>query len=253
MRAAGWLGALVAATLAVSATGSGLATGRVGLAREAAAQPYRDGDSATERRGPPDARREQIKKKIRALRAYTLTEELELDEQTATRLFPVLSRYDDDFDRLLEQRVEIHRRLRRAAARDGARAGARDGSHDTRAIDRLIDEAAANQRAFWDLQDKRLVTLRKILTPSQTAKLLVVLPSLERRIENQLRKAIQRRPGTSGDPGTAVEDDDDPQPDAVTPPPQRPRRREGPLPPRPPRSSAPGNTPPCDPSLGPCR
>jgi hypothetical protein len=245
MRTAGLLAVCVAAALAASAIASGLATGRLGLAPEAAAQPYRDGDSPAERRGSSDARREQIKKKIRALRAYTLTEELALDEQTATRLFPVLSRYDDDFDRLLEQRVEIHRRLRRA--------GARAGSHDTRAIERVIDEAAANQRAFWDLQDKRLATLRKILTPSQTAKLLVVLPSLERRIENQLRKAIQRRPGTSVDPGTAVEDDDDREADEVAPPPQRQRRREGPLPPRPPRSNAPGNVPPCDPSLGPCR
>jgi hypothetical protein len=242
MRTAGFVAALVAATLAASAVGSGLAAGRLGLARDAAAQPRQGGYTPAERRGSADPRREQIKKKIRALRAYTLTEELTLDEHTAARLFPVLSRYDDDFDRLLEQRVDLHRRLRRAAARAGG--------NDTRAIDRVIDEATANQRAFWDLQDKRLVTLRKILTPAQTAKLLVVLPAIERRIENQLRKAIQRRSGSSVDPG-AVDDDDDPEPDEVAPP--RLRRREAPLAPRAPRSNAPGNTPPCDPSLGPCR
>jgi hypothetical protein len=244
MRTAASLVALVAVTLAASAGDSLLAAGSLGLARGAAAQPRRDGDALMERRGSADARREQIKKKIRALRAYTLTEELSLDEHTAARLFPVLSRYDDDFDRLLEQRVELHRRLQRAAARGGG--------HDPRAIDRVIDEAAANQRAFWDLQDKRLETLRKILTPTQTAKLLVVLPAIERRIENQLRKAIQRRPGGT-DPGTAGDDDDDPEADEIPPPRPPPRRREAPLAPRAPRSNAPGNTPPCDPSLGPCR
>lgn len=228
-----WLIILVATAL--------LAPGAApGLVREAAAQPRR-GDGAggpAERRGSADSRdrREQIKKKIRALRAYTLTEELVLDEQTAARLFPLLARYDDDFDKLLEQRVEVQRRLKRVA------------SQDPRAVDRVIDEAIANQRGFWDLQDKRVQALRKILTPGQIAKLLVVLPAIERRIENQLRKAIvQRRPGST------VDDDDDQEPDEIAPPPQRPRRREAPLAPRGGRSNAPGNTQPCDPSAGPCR
>jgi len=179
-------------------------------------------------------RREQIKKRIRSLRAYTLTEELGLDEPTAARLFPLLARFDDETDKLLERRVEIQRRLRRA-----------DAQRDPRAIDRVIDDAIANQRSFWDLEDKKIAELRKVLTPAQTAKLLMVLPALERKIQNQLRKAItQRRPGAA-----VEEPDDDEQPDDLPPPRPRPRR-EGPLAPR---SSAPGNTPPCDPSTGPCR
>ncbi len=131
---------------------------------------------------------------------------------------------------------------------------------DPRAVDRLIDEALANQRGFRDLEDRRLAELRKILTPFQTAKLLVVLPDFERRIQNQLRKAIAQRPGAPGaaggargaPAGAAAEDDDDPEPDEA-PPPRRPRaRRESPAPGSP-ASNAPGNTPPCDPSLGPCR
>jgi len=217
-----------------------LLLGPGGRAREADAQPRRDPADAPAERGSGDSRdrREQIKKKIRALRAYTLTEELSLDEQTAARLFPVLARYDDDFDRLLEQRMEIHRLLNRVA---------RSSNRDPHSIDRAIDDATANQRAFWDLQDKRLQTLRKILTAKQTAKLLIVLPTIERRIENQLRKAIQRRAGS------AVDDDDDQEPDELAPPPPRQRRREGPLAPRGGRSNAPGNTAPCDPSAGPCR
>ena len=237
MRTARWLAVLAAAAAALLAPA--VARGP-GLVREAAAQPRR-GDPAggpAERRGSADSRdrREQIKKKIRALRAYTLTEELALDEQTAARLFPLLARYDDDFDRLLEQRVEVQRRLKRVA------------NQEPRAVERVIDEAIANQRGFWDLQDKRVQALRKILTPGQTAKLLVVLPAIERRIENQLRKAIvQRRPGSAAD------DDDDQEPDELTAPPPRPRRREAPLAPRGDRSNAPGNTAPCDPSAGPCR
>lgn len=158
--------------------------------------------------GPGAARRERIKTKIRALRAYTLTEELQLDEATAGKLFPALAKWDDEFDRLLQQRADLEKRLRAAAS-----------IKDPRALDKLVDEAVANQRAFWDAQDKRLTELRKILTPAQTARLLIVLPALERKIENQLRRAIKGggpRAGGKGGlgknpdaPGADDDDDDD--------------------------------------------
>ena len=216
----------IAVVIALSiALGAGL-----GLDARVDAQPRRAQAAGADRR-------EQIKKRIRSMRAYTLTEELGLDEATAARLFPLLARYDDETDKLLERRVEIQRRLRRA-----------DAQRDPRGIDRVIDDAIANQRSFWDLEDKKIAELRKVLTPAQTAKLLMVLPALERKIQNQLRKAIvQRRPGAAAE----APDDDDEQPDELPPP--RPRlRREGPLAPQG-RSNAPGNTPPCDPSSGPCR
>jgi hypothetical protein len=220
-----------------------------GLGGSATAQPRRGPGPGAAPAGVAE-RREQIKKRIRAMRAYTLTEELALDEPTAAKLFPVLARYDDETDKLLEKRVEVQRRLRRA-----------DTLRDARAIDRLIDEAIANQRGFWDLEDRRLAELRKILTPVQSAKLLVVLPALERRIQNQLRKVIARgqpapAPAPAGPaPSTADDTDDDQEPDEVAVPPRKPLRprREAPLAPRDRSSNAPGNTPPCDPSAGPCR
>ena len=130
----------------------------------------------------PVDRRETIKKKIRALRAYTLTEELKLDEATAGKLFPVLAKWDDVTDKLLVARADLARQLEGVGA-----------IKDPRAIDKLIDDAVANQKAFWDLEDKRLVELRRILTPAQAARLVVVLPQFERRIQNQLRKAIQNQ------------------------------------------------------------
>lgn len=176
----------------------------------------------------PAERREAVKKKIRALRAYTLTEELALDEKTAAKLFPVLARWDDVTDKLLVQRANITRQLATAGA-----------SKDPRAVDKLIDDAVANQKAFWDLEDKRLAELRKILTPAQTARLIVVLPAFERRIQNQLRRVIQNRRG-----GAALDDlDYAPDDDDAQSPPGRPMKRGRPAGPR---SNAPGATKPCD-------
>jgi hypothetical protein len=230
--------------------------GVLGLAQPADAQPRRGGPPSgpAERRDAEGGltspeRREQIKKKIRTMRAFELTDELALDELTAGRLFPVLSRYDDETDKLLEKRIDVQRRLRHANA-----------LRDNRALDRLIDEAVATQRAFRDLEDRRLTDLRKILTPLQVAKLLVVLPNLERRIQKQLRNAIVQRRAGKNAPAEDVDDDQEPdeigtrpgsknRPDRI----DRIDRREAPLAPRGAPSNAPGNVPPCDPNTQPCR
>lgn len=166
--------------------------------------------SAQPRGGPnaPQDRREAVKKKIRALRAYTLTEELGLDEKSASKLFPILAKWDDVTDKLLQARLDIQRRLTSGA------------TTDPRQLDKLIDEAVANQKAFWDLETQRLAELRKVLTPAQTARLLVVLPAFERRIQNQLKRAIKRR-GAAGRPAPDEIDEDDLDPDEVP----APRRR----------------------------
>ena len=135
-------------------------------------------------------RREKIKQRIRALRAYTLTEQLKLDEATAAKLFPALAKYDDEFDKLLKARAELQRRLRDASA---------SSSNDSKVVDALIDEALANQRAIWDAEARRLDQLRKILTPAQVARLLVVLPAMERKVQSQLRKVIEEHRATRGD------------------------------------------------------
>jgi hypothetical protein len=145
----------------------------------------------------PLDRREKIKKRIRALRAYTLTEELSLDEQTAGKLFPLLAKYDDEFDKLLVARIDLEKRLQTAGTQT-----------DGKAVDKLIDEAAANQKALWDTEVKRLGDLRKILTPQQVARTLVVLPKMERQIQNQLRKAAMAKQKQQGS-GNELDEDDD--------------------------------------------
>lgn len=161
--------------------------------------------------------REKIKQRIRALRAYTLTEELALDERTAAKLFPVLAKFDEEFDKLLVARIDLARRLENA----------RD-LKDPKAVDKLIDEAVANQRGLWDAEERRLAQLRKILTPAQTARVIVVLPRMERKIQNQLRRAVQRAQNR-GEPVDPYGEDDDVIPEER---PMRRRMKAGPPVPR---------------------
>ncbi|HEY0252776.1 MAG TPA: hypothetical protein VGC41_14675, partial [Kofleriaceae bacterium] len=108
---------------------------------------------------------ERVKKRIRALRAYTLVEELGLDEKDSQRLFPVLDKFDDEFERLYVERAQLQKQL------DGA-----PDLKDKKQVDKLIDDSLANQRAIWNLEEKRVAEVRKILTSAQVARMLVVLP-----------------------------------------------------------------------------
>jgi hypothetical protein len=178
-----------------------------------------------------ETKRDRVKKRIRALRAYTLTEELGLNEQDAGKLFPLLAKYDDDFDRLLLERQQLQQQL--DAAGD---------LKDKGAINKVIDQSIANQRATWDVEDKRLAEIRKILTPAQVARMLIVLPALERRIQNQLRNAVKAKPGQGANKKQPQLDDDDFDDDVESnekPTPQK----------KPPGPKNPGATPnqPCDP------
>ncbi|HTR55549.1 MAG TPA: hypothetical protein VMJ10_32955 [Kofleriaceae bacterium] len=151
-------------------------------------------------------RRERIKRRIQQVRNNELIDKLGLDEQTAGKLLLVYARYDDAFDRLLVARAEILGRLK-----NGDRMAKPD-------LDKAIDDAVANQNALWEVETKRLGEVRKILTPQQVARMLVVMPALERKIQNQLMRAIQGGPGGRGKGGMAkahrpppqqADDDDD--------------------------------------------
>lgn len=190
---------LVAATLALPALA---AAAPPGLTPSTDPAPVR-GPGTGGGKGPVA---EAIKKRIRALRASTLIDELQLDEATAGRLFPIFGHYDEETEKLLQLRADLQKRLSAAGELT-----------DAHAIDKLIDDAVANQRAFWDLEDKRLADLRKVLTPAQAARLVVVLPALERKIQNQLRKALQAARRKNRAIREAPRDDDDDDDDLPAP------------------------------------
>jgi hypothetical protein len=138
---------------------------------------------------PPGVdRRAEVKRKIRAFRAYRLTEELALDEATAARVFPLLGKYDQQVEQLTMESVELLKQLRPRTI-------------DAKLADELVRRTLANRRAFLDLEEKRIGELRKVLSAEQTARLLVVLPQIERQIKAQIRRSMRR----DGDPLTAPE------------------------------------------------
>jgi Spy/CpxP family protein refolding chaperone len=144
---------------------------------------------AAAQKGPRPAavnKRARVLDKIRAVRAARIIEALNLDEATATRLFAVLDRFDDQILVLKREIAQLRRELR--AQLD---AGKLDEADATQRVNRLL--AARNEIA--KIEDQRAAEVRKVLNVRQFATLVIVLPEIERDIEMRIRKALDRRGG----------------------------------------------------------
>jgi hypothetical protein len=133
-------------------------------------------------------RKERLKKKIRAMRAAVLVETLDLDEDTAAKLLPVINQYDDDFAKLAQENAALHQKAKAAI-----------GKKDDKALDTVLDDLVANQRARWDLDEKRFADLRKVLTAKQSLEILTVLPALDKKILQAAKRAGRKAKGDAGD------------------------------------------------------
>jgi len=150
----------------------------------AAAQPAGQPTSAPAAKARPgiEAKRARLRQRIRAIRAWRLTEALKLDEATAAKLFPILSRYDGHLVKAARQGRTLRRQLRQAVKK---------GVPDAQ-MSALVDRVVAQQAAMWKLQAKRFQAVRKVLSPRQAATILVVLPQIDRAIERRIRAAMKR-------------------------------------------------------------
>jgi len=149
----------------------------------AAADPQRrpPGASAHAQAGdrrPPEQLRKEVLDRMRALRAWKIVEELKLDETTSAHLFPILARYDDQELALAAERRDIAEEIRTLLA-----APRPDDTRLTAAINRMV----VNREKRHAMKDERLKELRKVLTPVQQAKLVLLLPRLEREFAQFIR------------------------------------------------------------------
>ncbi len=127
----------------------------------------------------PD-RRAAVKQRWRDARGALLAHELALDASTRARLEPVLARWDEVAAPLLRERAEIRRRL----ASENAKGAGTDAT-----IDRALDV----RRRLRDLEAARFTELRALLTPAQAARLLVLLPAVERRLLVGIRRSLREQ------------------------------------------------------------
>lgn len=126
----------------------------------------------------------RVRKKVEALRAWQITEVLDLDEETSSRLFPAMRQAD-------QERWEIETRNRRLV-REMSRSLER-GNSDPQRIDSILDELQSNRRELIRAEERHLERVRQILSPEDTARYLMFQIRFQREIKRKAAQAFRDR------------------------------------------------------------
>jgi hypothetical protein len=105
--------------------------------------------------------RDDPKKRDRIYAAMSLIEELALDETTSGKLFPVLSRYQQDRDRLRDEYDMLTAQIGHTS--------------EPTTLDRLLDRSLATQRAQIAVEATLVVKLRQLLPADQARRARLIL------------------------------------------------------------------------------
>src|SRR5262245_36242059 len=134
----------------------------------------------------PGRAREELKQRVRTMKIAAIVGALDLDEQGAARLVPVLSRAYDAMAPIVRDSGEARRELRALLAAGETRPG--DPRDDPR-IDQLVERLLVDRQKMEATQVQMLRDARRVLSARQAARLVLVLPEVDRQIAQRIRRA----------------------------------------------------------------
>ena len=143
----------------------------------------------------------RVRKKVEALRAWQLTEELNLDEETSSQLFPAMRQADQERWELEASNRELVREMSRLLE---------NNETDPQRIDRVLDELQENRRVLAEVEERHLNRVRQILSPADTARYLMFQIKFQKEIRQKAAQALRdrRRTGDDMGPGSREPDND---------------------------------------------
>ncbi|MBI1824044.1 MAG: hypothetical protein HYR80_08045 [Nitrospirae bacterium] len=134
---------------------------------------------------PPEQRREEIGKRIELMRMLRLSQELNLNEEMATKVFSRLR----PIDQKRRGRIQEHQRIQR-----GLREASDSGKIDEKKLQELMKSLRENRQAMMELDQEEIQALGGLLTPQQMAKYLLFREGFRQ----ELRQEIERFRGSQG-------------------------------------------------------
>lgn len=143
--------------------------------------------------GLSEEKREEIRKKIEAVRIWRLTEELKLDQNTAAKLSAYLSSFDRQRRDILRERMATMREMRSTL---------KASKPDQPKLKTALDKLEKNQRDMQEVRDKEIAGLKNILTVEQQARFLIFQQDFRREMQRMITGAGGNgRAQTPGGPG----------------------------------------------------
>ena len=128
--------------------------------------------------------KQKMKERIELIKMWKLTEALDLDQETAAKLFPLMHEFDVKQRQLHMNRGETIKLMREELKGETA---------DSMALRALIKEFKKNEREMVDLRIERLDSMSEHLSDEQIAKMISLVPKFERGVRELLGDARQMR------------------------------------------------------------
>ncbi len=170
--------------------------------------------------GPPDDKgkkrkherwnRAETQERVELMKMWKLTDALDLDQETAAKLFPLMNEYDAKIREIRKQRHEISKQMREELDKSET---------DSAALRRMIDDFKKNELNMAEMKVKKFEAMSKVLTDEQAAKALLLIPQFERDMKKMFGEVREwrqhRRQMREGDedfpkkPRRRMSDDDD--------------------------------------------
>jgi len=149
-------------------------------------------DAAPGRGMPPRERREEVRKKIEAVRMWRLTEELKLDEKQSAKVASFLSAMEEKRRGIMKEQAQSMQSLRAAL---------QAGTPDERKLKTELERLEKNHRAMAELRDKEFDGIKDMLTVEQQARYVIFQQEFRREIGGLIAGARGGGPGMRGPGG----------------------------------------------------
>jgi Spy/CpxP family protein refolding chaperone len=124
--------------------------------------------------------KQKVKERVELIKMWKLTETLDLDQDTAMKLFPLLSEFDEKERDIRKKRGATMKQMNEELKKE---------TTDPAALRPLIQQFKQNERDLTEVRMERLDALSKVLTDEQVAKLIALVPKMERKMKELLGEA----------------------------------------------------------------
>jgi Spy/CpxP family protein refolding chaperone len=133
-----------------------------------------------------EQKREELRKKIEAVRIWRLTETLKLDAATSAKLSSLLSSYDQQRKNIMREQMETMKTLRRAL---------KTSKPDEAKLKAALEKLVQNRHAMDELRDREISGMKEILTIEQQARFVLFQQEFRREMLGMIAGAREGGPG----------------------------------------------------------
>jgi hypothetical protein len=134
-------------------------------------------------------KREELRKRIEAVKIWRLTEALKLDAPTSARLSSLISSIDQQKKAILLDQMQSMVTLRQAL---------KTAKPDESDLKTILDKLATGRRSMQELREKELNGLKDVLTIEQQARYVIFQQEFQREMRGMITRARGNQPGKFG-------------------------------------------------------